>query len=75
MAPRLVITRLALANLTVWPGLVVNKPPLRPSVVGPFASHNMNAYRPFVRSGQRADDTLADDAPHLTLARFYGPQY
>jgi hypothetical protein len=34
----------------------------------------MNAYRPFARSGQRADDTLADDASHLTLARFYGQQ-
>jgi len=62
-------------DLTVRPGLVLNKPPLRPSVVGPRACHNINAYRPFARSGQRADDTLADDAPHLTLTRFYGQQY
>jgi hypothetical protein len=62
-------------GLAVGPGLVLNKPPFRLSVVGPFASHNMNTYRPFARSGQCADDTLADEAPYLTLARFCGEQY
>ena len=62
-------------DLTVRPGLVLNKPPFRLSVVGAVARHNMNEYRPFARSGQCADDTLADDAPYLTLARFYGQQY
>src|SRR6266481_1405094 len=62
-------------GLAVGPGLVLNKPPFRLSVVGPRACHNMNAYRPFARSGQCADDALADDAPYLTLARFHGQKY
>jgi hypothetical protein len=32
--------------LAVGPGLVLNKPPFRLSVVGPRACHNVNAYRP-----------------------------
>jgi hypothetical protein len=43
-------------GLAVGPGLVLNKPPFRLSVVGPFARHNMNAYRLFARSGQCADE-------------------
>src|SRR5258705_13548482 len=62
-------------DLTVWPGLILNKPPFRMSVVGSRACHNINAYRPFARSGQCTDDALADDAPYLTLARFYGQKY
>jgi hypothetical protein len=54
-------------GLAVRPGLVLNKPPFRLPVVGPRACHNINAYRPFARSGQCADDALADDAPYLTL--------
>ncbi len=51
--------------LAVGPGLVLNKPPFRLSVVGPRACHNVNAYRPFARSGQRVDDHVADAATHL----------
>src|SRR6476619_146575 len=52
-------------DLTVGPGLVLNKPPFRLSIVGPRACHNVNAYRPFARSGQRVDDHVADTATHL----------
>src|SRR5258707_7721337 len=62
-------------GLAVGPSLVLNKPPFRPSVVGPRACYNINAYRPFARSGQCADDALADEAPSRTLARFYGQKY
>jgi hypothetical protein len=58
-------------GLAVGTGLVLNKPPFRLSVVGPRPCHNINAYRPFARSGQCADDALADDAAYLPLARFY----
>ena len=66
---------LVVDDLTMWPGLVLNKPPFGLSVVGPLASHNVNAYRPFARSGQCVNDAAADDVPHLTLAGFYGQQY
>ena len=56
--------------LAVGPGLVLNKPPFRLPVVGPRACHHINAYRPFARSGQCADDALADDAPYLTPRPF-----
>jgi hypothetical protein len=59
-------------DLTVWPGLVLDKPPFRVSVVVPIAGHNLNADRPFACSGKRVDDTLADDVPYLNLVCFCG---
>jgi hypothetical protein len=56
---------LVVDDLTVWPGLVLNKPPFGLSVVGTRACHNVDAYRPFARSGQCVNDALADDVPHL----------
>ena len=61
-----------LRDLTVWPGLVLDKPPFRLSVVVPVAGHNLNADRPFTCSGKRVDGTLGDDVPYLNLVCFYG---
>jgi len=43
-----------LRTLTVWPGLVPDKPPSRMSVVVPIAGHNLNADRPFHLQRQSA---------------------
>src|SRR6476620_4767379 len=61
-------------DLPIRPGLVLNKPPFGVCVIRPLASHHIDADRPFVRSGQRPDDTLTDNSPDLTLARFCGQQ-